>query len=354
MVRCGCQVHECVRDAVCKIIGSPLSGAAYDQACISTKVGGLGIRRVVDHAIGAFSASWHESGRTCGESWTAPDLCADDYVPQSVFSADVDRKTLERLIVESNERDAQRLRRVDMPHANVWISARPSVLDGKDCVMKPRVYLTCVRRLLGLPVMSAPAPCPLCMQTMDVYGDHAICCKKSGDLITRHNRVRNLVSHFGDLGMLDPQMEKLGILGPTDRSRRRPGDVSFKIWGSGYRGLAIDVAVICPLAASHLREEEPCESYAVRHKHARYDESFKDSDYDFVAMVFETSGAVNTEGLEILKQIFLCASKRTCQPHSAFCARAWTRLSCCVQISVAQMILNREIDDSMQHVAAVD
>ena len=130
--------------------------------------------------------------------------------------------------------------------------------------------------------------------------------------------------------------------------------MSFKSWGSGYRGLAVDVAVICPLAASHLREEEPCESYAIRHKHARYDESFKDSDYDFVAMVFETSGAVNTEGLEILKQIFLCASKRTCQPHSAFCARAWARLSCCVQISVAQMILNREIDDSMQHVAAID
>jgi hypothetical protein len=58
---------ECVRDAVCKIIGSPLSGAAYDQACISTKVGGLGIRRVVDHAIGAFSAGWH--GQSC-VGWT--------------------------------------------------------------------------------------------------------------------------------------------------------------------------------------------------------------------------------------------------------------------------------------------
>jgi len=52
-------------------------------------------------------------------------------------------------------------------------------------------------------------------------------------------------------------LEKLGILGVTDRSRRRPGDVSFKSWAPN-RGLAIDVAVICPLAA-HLHEEEPCE-----------------------------------------------------------------------------------------------
>ena len=165
-------------------------------------------------------------------------------------------------------------------------------------------------------------------------------------MITRHHRVRNLVFHFADVGLLSPELEKLGILGPTDRSKRRPGDVSFKSWSSG-RGLAVDVAVICPLAASHIREEEPCESYAILHKHARYDESFKDSDYDFVAMVFETSGAVNAEGLNILKQIFRCASKRSFQGHSAFCARAWARLSCCVQTSVAQMILNRDCDDSM-------
>jgi hypothetical protein len=110
--------------------------------------------------------------------------------------------------------------------------------------------------------------------------------------------------------------------------------------------------VICPLAASHLHEEEPCENYATLHKHARYDSSFKDSEYDFVAMVFETSGAVNAEGLDVLRQIFRCASKRACMGHSSFCSRAWARLSCCIQASVAQMILNRDSDDSIQHVVA--
>ena len=184
-------------------------------------------------------------------------------------------------------------------------------MNDKDTVMEPRVYLTCVRRLLGLPVFSSPIPCPLCMQTMDIYGDHALCCKKSGDMITRHNRVRNLIYSFADIGLMSPELEKLGILGPTDRSRRRPGDISFKKWAP-YRGLAIDVAVICPLAASHLSEEEPCESYAVRQKYDRYEEGFKGSNYDFVALVFETSGAVNMDGLNVLKQIFRCASKRSC------------------------------------------
>ena len=147
--------------------------------------------------------------------------------------------------------------------------------------------------------------------------------------------MRTMLAHFADVGLLSPELEKMGILGPTDRSSRRPGDVSFKSWAPG-RGLAIDVAVICPLAASHIKEEDPCESYAILHKHARYDESFHGSDYDFAAMVFETSGAVNAEGLSVLKQIFRCASRRSGMSHASFCGRAWARLSSCIQTSVAQ------------------
>ena len=212
--------------------------------------------------------------------------------------------------------------------------------------MPPRVYLMAVRRLLGLPVASTQAPCPFCMQIMDIYGDHAICCRKSSDLITRHNRVRNLVAEFGRVGLLSPELEKLGLLGPTDRSRRRPGDVSFKSWSS-HRGLAVDVAVICPVAASHMNEDEPCESYARLHKHARYDEGFRGSDYDFAPLVFETSGAINEEGLQVLKMILRCASKQSKMGHSAYVSRAWARLSCVIQASVAQMILHRDGDDSI-------
>ena len=95
-----------------------------------------------------------------------------------------------------------------------------------------------------------------------------------------------------------------------------------------------------------MSEEEPCEVYAIRQKYDRYEEGFKGSDYDFVALVFETSGAVNEDGLQVLKQIFRCASKRSCIGHSTFCARAWARISSCIQISAAKMILNRDCDDS--------
>lgn len=260
---------------------------------------------------------------------------------QRAASALVDRATLDRLIEKGSPRDKQRLRRLDCEHANSWITAVPSATDGKDTILPPKIFIAAVSRLLGLPVYSKPFPCPLCQQTMDILGDHALCCKKTQDLITRHNRLRNWLFKLADVGMLNPAMEKLGLLGPSDESKRRPGDVSLPLWRYG-RGLAIDVAVVCPVALSHVNEESPCEAHALR-KHDRYDRGFIGSRYDFAAMVFETSGAVNLEGMNIMRQIIRCASKRECVGNSSFAGRAWARVGCCVQYSVAQSILNRDV-----------
>src|SRR5437763_14116686 len=168
---------------------------------------------------------------------------------------------------------------------------------------------------LPLPVSSAN-PCSLLLpralfasKPWTPLGDHPLCCNKSGDRITRHNRLRNLVFKLADTGLLAPELEKLGILGVTDKTRRRPGDVSIKSW-SFRRGLAIDVAVIHPLAASHLGKAEPCESYAQTQKIDRYAAAFVHSDYDFAPVIFETSGALNKEGETVLKQIIRSEESR--------------------------------------------
>ena len=64
---------DCVRETVAQILGTTFPGESYVQACVSTKIGGLGIRRATDHASGAFAASWHESMQTASEQWAA--LC---------------------------------------------------------------------------------------------------------------------------------------------------------------------------------------------------------------------------------------------------------------------------------------
>ena len=58
-------------------------------------------------------------------------------------------------------------------------------------------------------------------------------------------------------------------------------------------------------------------------------------------MVFETLGAINTEGEEILKQLFRFAAKRLGREFTSVCGRAWARVSCNLQRSVSQAILSR-------------
>ena len=132
-------------------------------------------------------------------------------------------------------------------------------------------------------------------------------------------------------------MEKHRILGDVDG--RRPGDVTIPVW-RGNKGLAIDVAVTIPFRYN-LSHAKPCESYAESKKHDYYDKDFKGTAFEFAAMVFETTGGVNDEGLELLRQLFRFAAKHQGVQLSVYCGRAWARLSCCLQSSVSQCFLNR-------------
>ena len=71
-----------VREAVGRIVRTTFPGDSYTPACVSTELGGLGIRRVVDHANGAFIASWCVGRRITEEDWVLPQSCGTVYKPQ--------------------------------------------------------------------------------------------------------------------------------------------------------------------------------------------------------------------------------------------------------------------------------
>ena len=193
-----------------------------------------------------------------------PEQVSETHKAQSDASFEFD-EAMHSYLVDSapNEREKQRLLRVARPHAGSFVTAVPSDEDGKDCLMKPRQYRIAVAYRLGLPVLNNEIPCPfLCMQPINIYGDHATCCAKKGDLVARHNSLRNLIYSIASDGLLQPQLEKQGILGPT--TGRRPGDVTIPDWKHN-NGLAIDVAVTSPLTKTSMRLVNPCGTTA-RHK----------------------------------------------------------------------------------------
>jgi hypothetical protein len=115
--------------------------------------------------------------------------------------------------------------------------------------------------------------------------------------------------------------------------------VSIPDWSG--QPLAIDVAVTSPITKTSVRLNNPCEEYGITQKHRKYDASFVGTNYSFCAMIFETLGAVNQEGEEVLRQLFRYAAKHLGREFSSYCVRAWARVSCALQRSVAQSILNR-------------
>jgi hypothetical protein len=327
-----------VRGAAEKILGCSMSERVFAQAALTPKLGGLGLRKCVEHAGFAYSASWHESKQQSGENWTRPSVVCESHVAQDEASLAFDDQMHKHLIdTAPDEREKQRLLRVAQPHAGSFITAVPSNEDGSDTILGPRIFRTAVLYRLGLPVLNQPKPCPLCMQPINIYGDHATCCAKKGDIVFRHNAVRDLVYAIACDGVLNPQREKKGILGPT--SGRRPGDVSIPDWSG--QPLAIDVAVTSPITKTSVRLNNPCEEYGITQKHRKYDASFVGTNYSFCAMIFETLGAVNQEGEEVLRQLFRYAAKHLGREFSSYCVRAWARVSCALQRSVAQSILNR-------------
>jgi len=332
------QFDGMLRKAAEDIFGFPFSDATYAQAALTPKLGGLGLRKTVEHADLAFAASWHEARRQSHEDWKQPPGVPDSAPAQKTASFAFDQKVLDYLIDSApDSRTRQRLRRAAQPHASGFITAVPSEEDGNDTVLRPRNFQVSVAYRLGVPVLAEPIPCVFCKQTIEISGDHATCCRHSGDMIVRHNSVRNFVDRIASDALLSPVMEKKGILGDT--SGRRPGDVTIPIWSSG-KGMAIDVAVTSPLSASSVDVVTPCEEYAAL-KHKKYDEGFRGQPYFFSALVLETLGAINTEGEDLMRQLFRFAAKRVGREFSSFCGRGWARLSCNLQRSVSQMILSR-------------
>ena len=97
-------------------------------------------------------------------------------MPQKSASFAFDEQVWKFLVDQSDSRDAQRLRRVAQPHAGGFITAVPSEEDGNDTVLRPRNFRIAVAYRLGVPLLKDPIPCPKCMQTINVHGDHATCC----------------------------------------------------------------------------------------------------------------------------------------------------------------------------------
>src|ERR1700679_1762591 len=139
----------------------------------------------------------------------------------------------------------------------------------------------------------------VCTTNLTPKASHTVKCRESGDMISRHNAIRDIIANLASTACLAPIREKAGLLG--DVPGQRPADIFIPNMFNNTP-CAIDVAVTSTNA----------EIYARDIKHKKYDDGFKGTGIEFIAAVVDTFGQWSEEGHTILNS-YLVHSKSTMQ-----------------------------------------
>lgn len=66
-----------------------------------------------------------------------------------------------------------------------------------------------LRLWLGLNIIDHEQQCKLCDKIMDTKGYHAMTCLKGGNIIRRHNAIRNIIAGWATKARWSPVLEKM-------------------------------------------------------------------------------------------------------------------------------------------------
>ena len=83
--------------------------------------------------------------------------------------------------------------------------------------------------------MSRGSLCPLCPDTaLDPLGHHVVTCRQGGDVVMRHNRLRDVIVDFFHSARLGVKVERL----VANLRQTRPAEVLVADWDQ-LRGMSL-------------------------------------------------------------------------------------------------------------------
>ena len=233
----------------------------WQQAQLSQSFGGLGFRSLALHCSAAFIASLASSGFGSADNihmlqavtrfntLVSPDesITAEEVLvnlpPQRALSKKLDMHVFQSLLSSSSPVNKARILSVSAPHAGSWISVIPST--GLDLHLNSAECQIALRWWLGLDT-SGGSLCPHCPDiALDPLGHHAASCRHGGDVVARHNHLRDIFANFCRQAHLSVRVE-VGYGLARDHVNSRPADVLVQGWDRG-KPAAFDVTVASPL-----------------------------------------------------------------------------------------------------------
>ena len=258
---------DCVQQCFSECTAVDASAATWQQAQLSLKRGGLGLRSLSFHSPAAYTASFLSSGLSPSSgryissslhlynSLVDPqdsithESVGDSPLSQKVLSSKIEDQQFNNIFHNASVTDRARLLSISSPHASAWLSVTPS--PRLNLHLEPAEFQVALKWWLGIPVVQGQScpHCPSCV--LDDFGHHSLTCKHEGDVVSRHNKLRDVFYDFCQCACLGPRLE-MGCGGGSD-SQSRPADVLVPKWDLG-KPAAFDLSVTSTLQSSALLE----------------------------------------------------------------------------------------------------
>ena len=177
--------------------------------------------------------------------------------------------------------------------------------------------------------------CPFCKSgTLDVLGDHAVSCHGRGDMIFRHNCIRDKIIPACSGAFLSPISQQKSLLPDNNSGRYLPGDIFLPVWNAGHPA-DLDVTVTSSLQSSFIINSSENSGFALSasedRKYEQYDQNCSEVGIQFIPLAFETFGGFSETVRKTLKRIATLADNRHLQPDVL--SVAFSRLSQSVSVT---------------------
>ena len=141
---------------------------------------------------------------------------------------------------------------------------------------------------------------------------HWTTCKRGGDVVTRHNRLRDVLVEYCHLAHVGCQVE-MGSGWGSEKSRTRPADVLIPNWSLG-KPVALDLTVTSPLNAEIISEASVTAGSAAyaaeQRKHVANDPKCNELGWVHIPLAVELYGCWGSEARQTLSRL---GSRLACQ-----------------------------------------
>eukprot|EP00731_Ephydatia_muelleri_P035190 Em0103g2a len=314
--------------------GVDTSDTAWKQAQLSLSRGGLGLRFLSHHSSAAYISS----------------ICSSGFGSKSVHHLSQAVEVFNNLVLPVEAINVESV--LLSPPVQKTLSSKfddhlfNNLITISSLADKahPPVFQIAVKWWLGLDT-SEGSQCTLCLGVLDHLGHHAVTCKYGGDVVSRHNKIRDILVETCRRAHIGVQVE-VGNNLTHDHNKTRPADILLSNWFLG-KPAALDVSITSPLNPLTLLEAGVLAKSAAQvteaRKHQANDPKCSGLGWVCVPMVAELYGAWGDEASSIISSIASRLATSTCKSKSVVLNDIYGRLNVHLVRANATAILSRII-----------